>query len=45
MHRHRFESFQHAMLVIGDWDAFCKNRRANQALARGTPSESFSLAA
>lgn len=45
VHRHRFESIQHAMRVIGDWIAFYNNRRPHQALAMRTPAEAFTLAA
>ncbi len=45
VHRHRFESIQHAMRVIGDWIAFYNNRRPYQALAMRTPAEAFRLAA
>jgi hypothetical protein len=30
-HRHRFETQQHAMRVIGDWIGFCNHRRPHQA--------------
>ncbi|MBL3598159.1 transposase, partial [Rhodovulum sulfidophilum] len=39
VHRHRFESIQHAMRVIGDWIAFYNHRRPHQALAMRTPVE------
>jgi putative transposase len=45
VHRHRFESIQHAMRVLGDWIAFYNNRRPHQALAMRTPVEAFRLAA
>ncbi len=45
VHRHRFESIQHATLVIGDWIAFYNHRRPHQALAMRTPAEAFRLAA
>ncbi|WP_414898210.1 integrase core domain-containing protein [Rhodovulum sp. YEN HP10] len=45
VHRHRFESIQHAMRVIGDWLAFYNNRRPPKALAMRTPAEAFTLAA
>ncbi|WP_417743293.1 integrase core domain-containing protein [Salipiger sp.] len=44
-HRHRFETIQHAMRLIGDWISFYNNRRAHQALAMRTPAEAFTLAA
>ncbi|MBN7786751.1 hypothetical protein JYP51_17625 [Ponticoccus gilvus] len=33
------------MRVIGDWIAFCNNRRPHQALAMRTPAEAFTSAA
>ena len=45
LHRHRFESIQHAARVIGDWISFYNNRRPHQALAMRTPAEAFRLAA
>lgn len=44
-HRHRFETLQHASRVIGDWIAFCNQRRPHQALNMKTPAEAFALAA
>ncbi|GAA4226773.1 transposase InsO family protein [Sagittula marina] len=45
VNRHRFETIQHAMRVIGDWISFYNNRRPHQALAMRTPAEAFTLAA
>ncbi|MHC9236753.1 IS3 family transposase [Pseudooceanicola sp. 502str34] len=45
VHRHRFESIQHAVRVLGDWISFYNNRRPHQALAMRTPAEAFGLAA
>ena len=45
VHRHRFESIQHATRVIGDWISFYNNRRPHQALDMKTPAEAFALAA
>ena len=45
IHRHRFETIQHANRVISDWIAFYNNRRPHQALAMRTPAEAFKLAA
>jgi putative transposase len=45
VHRHRFESQQHAMRVIGDWIGFYNSRRPHQALGMKTPDEAFKLAA
>ncbi|QOL82521.1 integrase core domain-containing protein [Pseudooceanicola spongiae] len=41
VHRHRFESIQHASRVIGDCISFYNNRRPHQALAMRTPAEAF----
>lgn len=45
VHRHRFETLQHASRVIGDWISFYNNRRPHQALGMKTPAEAFALAA
>ena len=45
VHRHRFESQQNAMRVIGDWISFYNNRRPHQALGMKTPAEAYKLAA
>lgn len=45
VHRHRFESQQHAMRVIGDWIQFYNSRRPHQALGMKTPDEAYALAA
>jgi putative transposase len=45
IHRHRFESQQHAMRVIGDWVQFYNNRRPHQALGMRTPAQAYALAA
>ena len=45
VHRHRFESLQHAMRVIGDWVGFYNNRRPHQALGMKTPNQAYALAA
>ncbi|WP_423601090.1 integrase core domain-containing protein [Roseateles sp. MS654] len=45
MHRHRFESLQHASRLIGDWIYFYNHRRPHQALNMKTPAEAFALAA
>lgn len=45
VHRHRFDSIQHATRVISDWISFYNNRRPHQALAMRTPAEAFRLAA
>jgi putative transposase len=37
IHRHRFETLQHAARVIGDWISFCNHRRPHQALNMKTP--------
>ena len=45
VHRHRFESQQHASRVIGDWIGFYNNQRPHQALGMRTPAEVYALAA
>lgn len=45
VHRHRFETIQHASRVIGDWIRFYNDRRPHQALGMKTPAEAFALAA
>ena len=45
VHRHRFESLQHASRAIGDWIHFYNHRRPHQALAMKTPAEAYALAA
>jgi putative transposase len=45
IHRHRFETLQHAMRVIGDWVHFYNHRRPHQALGMKTPAEAYALAA
>ena len=45
VHRHRFETLQHASRVISDWIAFYNHRRPHQALKMKTPAEAFALAA
>ena len=45
VHRHRFESLQHASRVIGDWIGFYNTRRPHQALGMKTPTEAYALAA
>ena len=45
IHRHRFESLQHATRTIGDWIHFYNTRRPHQALGMKTPAEAFKLAA
>ena len=45
VHRHRFESIQHAARAIGDWIQFYNTRRPHQALAMRTPVEAFRLVA
>jgi putative transposase len=45
VHRHRFETLQHASRVISDWIAFYNNRRPHQALGMKTPAEAYALAA
>ena len=45
VHRHRFESLQHASRLIGDWIHFYNHRRPHQALNMRTPAKAFALAA
>jgi putative transposase len=45
VHRHRFESLQHASRVIADWIQFYNHRRPHQALGMRTPAEVYALAA
>lgn len=45
VHRHRFESQQHASRVIADWIQFYNHRRPHQALGMKTPAEAYALAA
>jgi len=44
VHRHRFETLQHAMRVIGDWIHFYNHRRPHQALGMKTPAEAYATA-
>lgn len=45
VHRHYFETMQHASRAIGDAICFYNHRRLNQALGMKTPAEAFALAA
>ena len=45
VHRHRFETLQHASRVISDWVGFYNTRRPHQALWMKTSAETYSLAA
>jgi putative transposase len=45
VHRHRFETIQHANRVIADWITFYNAKRPHQALGMKTPAEAFALAA
>ena len=45
VHRHRFESLQHASRVISDWIGFYNHQRPHQALGMRTPAEVYALAA
>lgn len=45
VHRHRFETLQHASRVISDWIHFYNHQRPHQALKMRTPAEAFALAA
>jgi putative transposase len=45
VHRHRFETLQHASRVIVDWVTFYNHRRPHQALKMKTPAQAYALAA
>ncbi|WP_306481824.1 integrase core domain-containing protein [Limnobacter sp.] len=45
VHRHRFETIQHASRVIADWILFYNTQRPHQALGMRTPAEQYQLAA
>ncbi|WP_198683452.1 integrase core domain-containing protein [Peristeroidobacter agariperforans] len=45
VHRHRFETLQHASRVISDWIGFYNNGRPHQSLRMRTPAEAFRSAA
>jgi putative transposase len=45
VHRHRFETQQHATRVIGEWIRFYNTRSPNQALGMKTPVMAYALAA
>ncbi|WP_150670954.1 integrase core domain-containing protein, partial [Pandoraea anhela] len=45
VHRHRFETLQHASRAIADWIQFYTYRRPHQAPKMKTPAEAFALAA
>ena len=45
MHRHRFETLQHASRVLADWIQFYNTRRPHQALAMKPPAAAYKLAA
>jgi putative transposase len=45
VHRHCFESVQHAGRLIGDWIHFDNHRRPRQTLKMKTPAVGFALAA
>ena len=45
VHRHRFETLQHASRVIGDWVSFYNHHRPHQVLGMKTPAMAFALAA
>ena len=45
VHRHRFESVQHASRIIADWILFYNTQRPHQALKMKTPAEAYALAA
>ena len=45
VHRHRFETQQHASRVIGEWIRFYNTRRPHQALGTKTPAMAYALTA
>jgi putative transposase len=45
VHRHRFETQQHASRVIAEWIRFYNTRRPHQALGMKTPAMAYALAA
>ncbi len=45
VHRHRFETQQHASRVIGEWIRFYNHRRPHQTLGMKTPAMAYALAA
>ena len=45
VHRHRFESVQHASRIIADWILFYNTQRPHQALKMKMPAEAYALAA
>ena len=45
VHRHRFETLQHAGRVISNWVGWYNTRRPHQALGMKTPVEAYALAA
>ena len=45
VHRHRFETQQHASRVIAEWIRFYNTRRPHQALDMKTPAMAYALAA
>ncbi|WP_423924974.1 IS3 family transposase [Dokdonella sp.] len=45
VHRHRFESQQHASRTLSDWIQFYNTERPHQALAMKTPAQAYALVA
>ena len=45
VHRHRFETQQHASRVIAEWIRLYNHRRPHQALGMKTPAMAYALAA
>jgi putative transposase len=41
VHRHRFETLQHASRVLGDWIGFYNQRRRHQALGMNNPEQTY----
>lgn len=44
VHRHRFETLQHASRATDDWISFYNNQGTHQALAMKTTAEAYALA-
>ncbi|WP_238151801.1 MULTISPECIES: integrase core domain-containing protein [Xanthomonas] len=45
VHRHRFESQQHGIRLLGDWIRFYNDRRPHRTLGMKTTAETYALAA
>jgi len=45
VHRHRFETLQHASRVVAGWIGWYNNQRPHQALNMKPPAEAYALVA